>query len=472
VSSERRHIVVVGGGITGLAAALRLSEVASGGVVPRITVLEAGPRFGGKLASGTVDTDNGPRRIELGADAFLARVPAALDLAKRVGLAADLVHPETGQAYIYVNGSLRPMPAQTVLGVPSRPELLADAGLITAEQAGRMSAERDAPGELLVADRSVGSVVRERLGDAVVDNLVEPLLGGVYAGDVNRLSLRATIPALAAQLQKHPSLLRAAGELRPGGPTGPVFASVRGGMGRLAARVVAALQAPGADGEPRADLRSNAEVRGLARVAGAWQLALVDGDRLTADGVLLATPAGAAARLLRTEFPTAATELAEIPYADVALVNLLLPDGDFPSGSGLLVPNSSGLAVKAMTFVDQKWGSNDQSARLLRVSIGRYPDSSRLNGTDSELIAVVMSDLAVILGPMGEPTRAVVHRWRGGLPQYLVGHVEQVARTRELLAGVGIAIAGAAYDGVGIAGCVGSADRAAAELEAFANVTS
>ncbi|MGH3546399.1 MAG: protoporphyrinogen oxidase, partial [Mycobacteriales bacterium] len=362
---------------------------------------------------------------------------------------------------IYLRGELHDLPGQTVMGVPSQPQTLVDAGIVSAERAEQMNAELGAC-ELLTDDVSVGELVRRRLGDEVVDNLIDPLLGGVYAGDVDRLSLCATIPTLADALRQEPSLLRTAATLRAAATPGPVFASVHGGMGRLAERTVNALRDAGVG------LRSGVSVRGLTRASSGWELALEDAEvieSVNADAVLLAVPADVAVRLLAGAAPAAAAEIATIPHASVAIVNLVLPPTRLPDGSGVLVPSSAGLTVKAATFVDQKWGRVVSDSQLVRLSVGRYRDTTQVSRGDAELVEACLADLSRILGPVPEPLAAMVHRWPAGLPQYLVGQLDRVRRARELLAETGdIAIAGAGYDGVGIAACIGSAHRAAEEL--------
>ncbi len=476
-SGPPRHVVVVGGGITGLAAALAICDRTAHLTVPtRVTVLELSGRFGGKLHGGTLDWDGQSCSVEFGADALLTRVPEGMGLIERLGLGSELVYPRTGQAHIALADGLHVLPPETVLGVPTSPGALTEVGLVSDTGAVRMLAEPNTPGEPVIDDIGVGTLVRRRLGDEVAENVVEPLLGGVYAGDSDALSLQATIPALAAELRKQPSLIRAAAVVharRTG--TGPAFATVRGGVSRLVLELERVLRSMRADGQPRVVLRCNAAVRELHRAAVGWELTLgpaSQSEALHADAVLLATPTPTTRRLLEETSPAAAVELAEIEYASVAVINLVLPHVALPSGSGVLVPSVAGRTVKAVTFVDQKWQRDAPEVRLLRVSVGRYGDDAThatLQREDADLIEVISAELAQVLGPLPTPLATHVQRWGGALPQYLVGHPARVRRARERVASAGgLALAGAGYDGVGVAACISSAYRAADALTAVA----
>jgi oxygen-dependent protoporphyrinogen oxidase len=304
----------------------------------------------------------------------------------------------------------------------------------------------------------VGELATRRLGAQLVERLVDPLLGGVYAGRAAGLSLRATIPALVEPLREHPSLVRAVRAAQDAAPpaAGPVFATVAGGLSRLVAAVA---EASGAE------IRTGLPVRELRRTPGGWRLTVGptrDPELLDADAVVLAVPARAAARLLGGVSPAAAAEIGAIDYASIALVTLVLPPTELPSGSGALIPATSGLATKAVTYVTQKWPS-DAGVTVVRASIGRYGEEAVLQRDDGELAALVHAELGAVLGrPLPEPRATKVNRWGGALPQYAVGHLDRVRRARAALAGhPTLALAGAAYDGVGIPLCVGSGEAAA-----------
>ncbi len=464
-----RRVVVVGGGIAGLSAALRLREVLGDA---EITVVDQADRLGGKLHTAAF----GPASLEAGAESFLVRDPdgdhsAAVRLTERVGLGDSLRHPATGQAALAIDGELRPIPAGTLLGVPADPAAVSGVAATAAVTA--VDADRDEGHPVLApgADVSVGALVRARLGEQVLDRLVDPLLGGVYAGRGDDLSLAATMPALAAACRTSATLTGAvrAALSRRRAPGGPMFATIDGGMGRLVRAVAAA---------SGARVRLGATVRELHRTGHGWRLVL--GPRpapevLDADAVVLAVPARPASRLLAGVSPDAAAEIGVLDYASVALVALAVRGARLPGLSGFLVPASEGYAVKALTIFTTKWGHLDvpDGLVLLRASVGRYGEQAVLQRTDADLAALVHAELGGLLGaPLPEPERTRVSRWGGALPQYAPGHLERVARARAALAELpGLAVAGAAYDGVGIPACVRSGEAAAAQLVGAAPVS-
>ncbi|HEX2356713.1 MAG TPA: protoporphyrinogen oxidase [Micromonosporaceae bacterium] len=455
------RIAVVGGGIAGLAAALRLRDQAPEGA--RITVYEQSAAVGGKLRTGALAGST----VELGAEAFLVGdgtgvgESPAVALARRVGLADALVHPEPVGAAIAVDGTLRAIPGGTLLGVPGNLDLVAPLA--------RPAAERDRDGGRPVLgpdeDVAVGELVRRRLGDEVVDRLVDPILGGVYAGRADRLSLVATAPGLAAACRAEHTLtgaVRAALAAAPRPPGTPVFATVAGGVSRLVEAVVAAAGA---------QVRLGLPVRELASRGAGWRLAVGsrrDPREEEADAVVLAVPARPAARLLVATDPDAAADVGVLDYASVALVTLALPGAALPELSGFLIPASEGTAVKAATFFDRKWAHlrRDDGVTLVRASVGRHGEEAVLRSTDGDLATTVHGELSRLVGPLPAPVDAVVQRWGGALPQYAPGHVDRVRRVRAVLrAGhPRLALAGAAYDGVGIAACVRSGEAAAEEI--------
>ena len=444
------HVVVVGGGVAGLSAA---AEACRRGA--RVTVLEGSSRLGGKVAVSEV----GGLPVDEGADSMLTRVPDGLALAREAGLEPELVAPATGQAFVWSRGALRPLPTGTLLGLPTDLAALARSGLLSGRGLNRVPLDLLLPGRPVTEDVSVGELVARRFGREVVDRLVEPLLGGVYAGRPDRLSLRATLPQLVAPAARHRSLLLAAMETRAATPPtdGPLFASLPGGLGRLPAAVAAA---------SGAEVRLSTTVRELSRTPTGWRLvtgSAADPQALEADAVVLAVPAAPAARLLAGLTPTAAAELAGVEHASVAIITLVL-DGPVGAGSGYLVPAVEGRTTKAVTFTSRKWAHYAGSS-VLRASVGRAGETADLQRSDEELVAAVLGELAQTVGPLPRVLDSRVVRWGGGLPQYAVGHLDLVARVR---AGVarwpGLAVAGAAYDGVGVPAVARSGREAAAAV--------
>jgi oxygen-dependent protoporphyrinogen oxidase len=463
---QRPRLAVVGGGISGLTAAWRLSADFD------VVLLEGRDAVGGVVRTGDV----GGLRVDLGAESILARRPEAVALAREVGLGDDIVHPATASAAVVSRGSLHPLPAGTVLGVPGDPSVLR--GILTDGEADRAAAEPGLPHEPVSDDVSVRDWVGGRLGAAVVDRLVEPLLGGVYAGHASRLSLRATLPQLwDAAVEGSSALERVravTSSAPPGAAAAPVFAGIRGGVGRLPEALLAGLGTRGVDVRPRTT------VRGLRRLPAGWRLELGDAARaggapatvLDVAGVVVAVPAPAAARLLAGEVPAAAAELAAVETASVALVTVVVRRADLAGvgGSGLLVPPVEGRSVKAATFSANKWAWVDGLAPdvvALRMSLGRAGEAAVLQRPDAELVALACGELAELVRRPVDPVAKRVTRWGGGLPQYDVGHLDRVERVRAAVAAVpGLAVCGSVFDGVGIPACVAAATRAAADLAA------
>lgn len=426
--------------MAGLAAA---HELASSGA--EVVVLEGSDRLGGKLRLGSV----GGLTLDLGAESILARRPEGLDLIHAVGLGDRVVHPETTTASIWTHGALRAMPP-TVMGIP------ADAAALAASGIADMPEPRILP--LPDEDVSVAEFVTDRLGRDVLDRLVEPLLGGVYAGHTDRLSLRATTPQIAALGD---DLLVAATASRANAvASGPVFAGLVGGVGQLPEAVAAT---------PGIEVRLDATVRVITRTADGWRLSVgptTDVVTVDVDAVVVAAPAPAAARLLAQEAPDAAFELAAIDYASMAIVTFVFDDATVPDGSGFLVPPVDRTFIKAATVSSNKWGWLGETGRtVIRTSVGRAGETTLLQHDDGELATRALADLRSAFGALPDPADQAVQRWGGGLPQYDVGHLDRVEAVERSIAGVqGLEVCGAAYRGVGIPAVIASGRAAARRL--------
>ncbi len=465
-------IVVIGGGITGLAAAWELVGGAGAGGA-RVEVLEAADVPGGKLQAVRI----GDRCVDVAADSFVARRPEATDLATELGIADEVVEVAASGASVYARGRLRPLPAGLALGVPTRWWPLARSGILPPLGSLRAGLDLVRPGRSRppasgpVPDRPVGDVVGARLGRAVVDRLADPLIGGINAGSVDRLSSAAAFPGLLAAAARGGSLMRA---LRPpvhasGQPAAPaaraMFATVRGGTSALASRLAGALAEHGAV------VRTGTRVTGLAATGSGWRVELAAGQPLDVDGVVLALPAPAAAGLLAGPVPGAGALLAGVDYASVSIVTLTWPEAGVPTpltGTGFLVPRSTRLCGRAAlvtgcTYLDRKWPDLARPGEvLLRASVGRFGDDRDGAMDDGELVGRVAAELTAVLGLTGGPLDAVVTRWHGALPQYRPGHVERLAALQREVAAAGtLAIAGAYVGGVGIPACIGTGRGAA-----------
>jgi oxygen-dependent protoporphyrinogen oxidase len=455
VRVARLRVVIVGGGISGLSAAHRVA-----GARPDVdvVVLEAAAEVGGKLRVASV----GGVGVDVGAEAMLARRPEGIGLVRELGL--PVLAPLTTAARVRAGGAAHPLPARTMLGIPADLDSARASGVLTEAALARLTAEPGAdPLPPLDEDVAVGALVRSRLGDEVAERLVEPLLGGVYAGRADELSLRATMPALAARLRDGGSLVRAAQAVTDAGShdpaPGPVFASLAGGLGTLPRRLA---------GSGAFAVRTSMTVRAIRRTPAGFALdcgPVPEPELIEADAVIVAAPAVKSALLLREVAPAAASELAAIESASMAIVTFAYRDAQLPDGSGLLVGATERFGVKAVTLSSQKWPLETGGLSLLRASIGRAGENHWLQRDDGELVALVARELRTLIGVRGEPVDALVTRWGGGLPQYGVGHVERVARVRSAVATVArLAVCGAAYDGVGIPACIASAHLAADQV--------
>jgi oxygen-dependent protoporphyrinogen oxidase len=465
---RRPHVVVVGGGISGLAAAWRLCRLRHD---IEVTVLEAGAVLGGKLRVGELEG----LAVDEGAESMLATRPEAVALVREAGLGADLVHPTDARPRLVVHGDLVEMPEGLVMGVPTDLASVARSGVLSSRSLAQLPLDHVTPGIPVGEDISIGEYVGRRLGPEVVDRLVSPLVLGVYADRAVNVSMRAAAPRLFEAARAERSVIAAARRARGPAPTAgarpPAFAGISGGVGRLPASLAELLRAAGAT------IETHSTVRAVRRGHhGGWDVVVgptTDQRAVHADAVVLAVPAPAAAKLVKGLSIQAETDLSEIETTSVAVVSMVyraqdLPGGDLPAGSGYLVPPSEGRAVKASTFSSHKWqwvadAAAPRGLVAVRCSLGHADDVTTLQRDDEDLVTLAADDLAFV-GRLGRarPVAWRVSRWGGGLPRYAVGHVERVDRITEALESLpGLTACGAAFDGVGIAACIGRADRAA-----------
>jgi protoporphyrinogen/coproporphyrinogen III oxidase len=460
--TRRFDLAVVGGGISGLAAGWMGMQRGAD-----VVVLEAADAPGGKLRTSPV----AGIEIDEGADAFLARVPEAVRLCEQLGLGDDLVSPATGTAYVWTDGALRRLPSEQLLGVPTDLDAVAASGILSADGIERARADLAAPDDAPSGDEAIGALVRRRLGDEVLDRLVAPLLGGIWAGDCDLLSLRVAAANLAAARDRDASLIRGAAALRAeaveqGAANGPVFLAPRGGMARLVDTLAARLGERLCCGSP---------VSGLEPERTGWRLSTGSAagpgagrsERVLADRVLLATPAYVTGRLLAGLAPEAAAFLSGIDHASVVLTVLVVPREaiDHPlEGSGFLVPQSTGRLLTACSWMTSKWAhlGVDPSTVILRASAGRAGDDRALGATEHDLVASLADDLRDTMGLHGAPTAVRVSRWERSFPQPRPGHLDAVASAERALAerAPGLTMAGAWELGVGIPACIRAAERA------------
>jgi oxygen-dependent protoporphyrinogen oxidase len=441
------RVAVVGGGIAGLAAAW---ELATAAIPVAVTVFEPG-RLGGNVATSPF----AGHLVDEGADAFIARVPDGIRLCQELGLTSELVAPEAGRALLWVGGRLRALPEGLTLGVPGKILPVLRSGLLSPAGLVRAGLDLVLPPTAWPADLSVADLISRRLGRQVAERLVDPLLGGIHAGNTAELSAEAVAPQLNTAARSGRSLLLTLRGAAP--PSGPTFLAPRGGMSRLVNRLIEALTERGVSFEQSA-------VDVLSRERGN-RLDLAPGGSF--DRVVLATPAAAASGLLHDLSPEAAVELAAIPTASVALVTLAyrrhavaVPEG----ASGILVPRGEGRLMTACSFGSLKWPHwSAPDDLVLRVSTGRHGDVRALELGDEDLVARLAGEVAAALRTTAAPTEWRVSRWPSAFPQYLVGHVSRVDRLERILARdvPEVALAGASYRGSGIPACIASGRRAA-----------
>ncbi len=455
MAAERR-VAVIGGGIAGLAAAHALltdPAASADGPVPHVTVYEAADRLGGKLLTTPFAGHPG---IDEGPDAFLARLPWGTALARSVGLGDQLVSPAAGKAAVWWEG-LHDIPQGLLLGMPTDVMALARSKLLTWPGKLRAATEPLRPRTSLDAD-SLGAFVRARFGKEVHLRLVDPLVGSIYAADTDHFSL-AAVPQIADLAGKGRSILIAGRRMpKPAANAGPLFYAPRDGMGALVDATLQAVLTAGGD------VRTNNAVTELVPAGDGWR---VDGERY--DGVVLACPAAAAARLLTVVQPQVASTLAAIPTADVAMVTLAIAAADWPahmqSLSGYLVPKPMQRLVTAASFGSQKWSHWEASgAMVMRVSLGR-DGLPVLHLSDEQLLTAAIDEVGHHLGLTLAPLHARVSRWAGAFPQYRPHHATTVAGAEQLLP-AGLALAGASYHGIGVPACIRSAQQAAAAMRA------
>ena len=449
------HVVVIGGGITGLVAAYRLSRQPG----MDVTLLEAREELGGKID--TVALDGVP--VELGPDSFLPRDEGPLRLCAELGIGGELVEPNDFGGWVFRGGRLTKLPPGTVLGFPASPRALATTPILSPAGRARAAVEILNRRRLSGPDVSVGSFTRARFGDELLERLVDPLLAGTRAGDVEEMSLAAAIPPVDAAARAHRSVTFGLGRNRSGGHARPRFFAPRGGMYRLIEALEAAI--------PSVDVRRGHPVASIGSAGGGFVVSARD-ETVHADGVIVTAPAHVAGPMLRSLSAAAADELSGIGHASSAVVNLLFPPGavELPAeGTGILIPSSERMTISGCTWFSRKWPhlAAEDGRMTVRCFVGRGPREPALDLSDRDLTGVVAQELATILLVGAEPLISKTTRWEAGLPRYTVGHLDRVKRIEEELSGLPrLRLAGASLRGSGIPDCIAQAERACAGLVA------
>ncbi|WP_046321476.1 protoporphyrinogen oxidase [Mycobacterium sp. UM_Kg1] len=440
---------VVGGGISGLAAAHRLR--ATLGDAADITIFDPADRLGGLLRTESL----GGLSVDVGAEAFVARRPEVPALLAELGL-ADRQRGTTGvRPLLYRNRLLHRLPADTVSGIPSSPASMT--GLVDAETLARIAGEHARPLAFEPgSDPALGALVADRFGEQVVASSVDPLIGGVYAGSAATVGLRSAVPGLAALLDEGvPSLTEAVRRTLPATTGVPVFGSITGGYQVLVNALVRSAR-------PR---WVQSAITQIDPVGQRWLLRDASGGHHRADRVVVAVPAPQLARLATGFAPRAAAAASRIDNASSVVVAMAVPAGAaFPDNSGVLVATGERLHAKAITLTSRKWGDRGYGGRVevLRLSFGRFGDS-RIGASDAELLGWSVQDLEAVFGVTVDPIDVRVQRWAAVMPQYRSGHAELIAGLRAALPPT-VAVAGNYLDGIGVPACIAAADRAAAAV--------
>jgi len=495
-SSPSRRVAVIGGGISGLAAAHRLHELDA---AIDVTLFEASDRLGGVLQTERRDG----YLLELAADNFITNVPWAVDLCRRIGFADQLLAPnlEHRRALVVCNGQLYPVPEGFLLMQPSRMWPILTSPLLSVRGKLRLLAERFVPPRRETGDESLATFARRRLGREAFDRLVQPLASGIYTGDAEQLSLAATLPRFIDMERRHGSLIKAALRDRhanaaaDAGARYSLFAAPRDGMASLVSALAARL--------PEGTVRLNSPVDALVpQPAGKWHVQLKEaaskplslpgrgqGEGLPShlregsgeghtphqqnapiqgpfDAIILAASAPQAATTVESFDASLASELRAIPYAGTAIALVAYAESQIArplDGFGFVVPQIDGRRILSTSFSSVKYaGRAPQGHVLLRVFLGGAARPDLVFAPESELRAIVVEELGALLGIRGEPSMFQIARWPHAMPQYHLGHLERIARIEAAVQRLpGLQLAGNAYHGVGIPHCIHSGEQAA-----------
>ncbi|GGH15691.1 protoporphyrinogen oxidase [Paenibacillus segetis] len=455
-------VVIIGGGLTGLSAAFYIRKFyREKGLIPQITIVDKDSRLGGKIE--TLHRDGFV--IEKGPDSFLARKTAMIDLAKELEIDHELVsmNPEAKKTYIVHRRELHPMPSGLVLGIPTELGPFLKTGLISLSGKARAMLDFVLPRRKSKEDESLGHFIERRLGAEVLQNVTEPLLAGIYAGDTHHLSLQSTFPQFGELEQQYGSLIKGmmTGKKPVETHTGTkrsAFLTFRQGLQSLVHALVYELS--------DVDQRLEAQVASISKNdAGGYQVVLASGESLQADDVIVTAPAFAAADLLRPYVDVSALDA--INYVSVANVVLAFDRRDLKGlfdGSGFLVPRKEGMSITACTWTGVKWlHTSPDDKMLLRCYVGRSGDEQKVFLSDEALTDLVLQDLHELMNIQAVPLFSEITRLPKSMPQYPVHHLQHIAELRRSIESSlpGLYVTGAAFEGVGLPDCIKQAKEMA-----------
>lgn len=458
-----KRVVIIGGGIAGLAAAYRLQTLArEQSLALKLTLIERDTRLGGKIITERIDDFV----VEGGPDSFLAYKPWGVALCKELGIFEQLhgTNQEQRKTYVMRKGKLHRLPEGLTGMIPTAFKPMATTSLISPLGKVRMALDFALPPHRENSDESLGAFISRRLGREVYDWLIEPLMGGIYAGDASQLSLAATFPQLRQLELEHGGLIRGMLKRRKNMPKQPAkgsrsaFLSPRTGLTAL----VEALTGQLGD----ATLMTGIGVDSIEPAETGYTLNLSNGDIWQTDAVILATPAYATANMVQEFDPKLAETLAAIPYVSTATISVAYPLAAVPrplDGYGYVIPRAEGRDLLACTWTSTKFPHRaPQDYALIRVFAGRAGQQAALQSSDDHLLQLVRAELARTLGITAAPDFHRIFRWPKAMPQYTLGHLERLAQIdRRLAQHSGLYVAGAAYRGIGIPDCINSGEQAA-----------
>ncbi|MEK4406504.1 protoporphyrinogen oxidase [Sporosarcina sp. FSL K6-6792] len=469
MSGQNKKVVIVGGGITGLSAAFYMQkEAREKGLPLDVILVEASNRLGGKIQT--------VRRngfiIERGPDSFLIRKKSMGILAQDLGIEGELVKNATGQAYVLVGGELHPIPGGSVMGIPTEIGPFLKTGLFSLSGKLRAAGDFVLPRSNIKGDQSLGGFFRRRFGGEIVENLIEPLLSGVYAGDIDHMSLESTFPQFYAVEKKHRSLILGMKKTTPkqlpqkdghGAKKEGVFHTFRNGL----ETIVEAIEQQLEPGSVMKGVRIDA-IEAPGMVGEKTILEMNDGRKIEADAVILTTGHEMAGRLFAPH--GLLQDLREIPTTSVATVALAFPEEHVvqdKEGTGFLVSRSSDYSITACTWTHRKWPTTTPAGKvLIRAFVGRVGDEAIVDLPDAEIEKIVLADLGRVMNITGKPDFTVITRWKKDRPQYRVGHKQRIAAARAELESKfpQVKLAGASYNGVGLPDCIDQGRAAVKEV--------
>ncbi|MBT2697509.1 protoporphyrinogen oxidase [Bacillus sp. ISL-40] len=465
---EKKKVVIIGGGITGLATAFYLQKEIKDRALPLVVKLyEACDRFGGVIH--TVKRDG--FMIEKGPDSILARKASALKLIKEVGLEDKVVANTAGKSYIYVRGRIHSMPEGAFMGIPTQVTPFALSGLFSPLGKLRAAGDFILPKGKEKADQSLGEFFRRRLGDEIVDNLIDPLLSGIYAGDIDRLSLMSLFPMFYHMEQKHRSLVIGLKKTMPAPPKTAkkepskkgMFLSLSTGLESLIDEVVKRMD--------EGAVSKGVPVEKIVRDQNHYSITFANGTVEQADSVVIATEHFHAQKML-SDYPFMHT-FDDMPSYSVANVAMAFPKSAIKQdieGTGFLVSRNSDFRITACTWTHKKWpGTTPKDMALLRCYVGKPNDQAAVDLSDEEIINIALRDLNKTMNITDKPLFHIITRWKKAMPQYNVGHIERMKSVKESLIKElpGVFLAGGSYEGVGIPDCIDQGEAAVKKVLEF-----